>query len=164
MSKDIEGRSGMTDVVRNSKIALEGHREAMHSHPGYRRDSFRPRTSAGLLPEFRPCARSRLRTPSPPLCPKVRVWVFKPLPTPSRGRESTLVWRKSRGLVRVRDRSKEEASAKPVDTAGARKWPECAAHGELEEGQLWKERGGPRAKSSQNRDRHQDRDHRRALQ
>lgn len=101
-SKEIEGRSGTTDLIRNSKIALEGHREVMHSHPGYRWKSFGPRTSAGLLSEFHPCARSRLRTQSPPLCLKVRVWVFKPLRTPVRGRESPLVWQRSRGLVWAR--------------------------------------------------------------
>lgn len=46
--------------------------------------------------------------------------------------------------------SKEEASVKPVNSAGARKWPECAArgaaNGELE-GWFWKERGDPRAMS-----------------
>lgn len=96
--RKIEVCPGMTDLIRNSKIALEGHRQVMHS-PGYRWESFRPRPSAGLLPGFHPCARSRLRTRSPPLCLQVRVWVFKPLPTPSRERESTLVWRKSQGLV-----------------------------------------------------------------
>lgn len=121
MSKDIEGRSGTTDVVRNSGIALAGHREAMRSHPGYRCGK------ASAPGRVQACFRNFTLVPEAALEPRVlpsalrsECGLLSPYPTPSRGRESTLVCRKSRGLMW--DLSEEEASAKPVNS-------ERAAHG-----------------------------------